>query len=66
MKPSDFQHALLGPIVQSLLRLIADPGVMILIPALEVKIMKYFIFVILLLLLIQERSVSVTSENMCT
>ena len=59
-----------GPVVQSVASPIAGPGIMSSIPAGSYTFVKidYEIFstVILLLLLIQEGLLSVTSESMCT
>ena len=59
-----------GPVVQSVVSLIADPGVMSLIPAWSYTFMEIdrgiLSTVVLLLPLIQEGLLSVTSKSMCT
>ena len=62
-------YSVLSPVVQSVASLIADLGVVSLIPAWSHTFVEIdhetFSMIILLLLLIQEGLVSVTSESMC-
>ena len=58
-----------GPVAQSVACLTADPGIASLIPAQSqtfVEIDREIISMVVLLLLIQEGLLSVTSESMCT
>ena len=63
-------YFMLGPIVQSVVSLIADPGVLNSILAWPLTFVEFdnekFSKVILFLPLIQEMLLSVTSESMCT